>query len=1396
MSGTNAHVILEQPPAPEPDQVSELRPSDAPPNVFTAGPVVWVLSAKSTGALAGQARRLRDMVGADADLDPVDIAYSLATTRARLAHRAVIVGTDRADLLAGLDAVAQGRTEVADRPEVRVVTGRADRAGRVGFVFPGQGTQWERMAVELLDHSPVFAARMAECANALAPHTEWSLFEVLRSAPGAPPLDRVDVIQPVLFSMMVSLAACWESFGVRPAGVVGHSQGEIAAACVAGALSLTDAAMIVAVRSQLIQQELDGAGAMLSIVESEARVRELLAGVRDRISITAINGPQSVVVAGDPQSLAKFERVLARAGIMRWMVPGVDFAAHSPAVAAVENRLIRELATIWPHEADIAFYSTVSGTAMAAETLDGAYWYRNLREPVRYEAATRALLADGHDVVIEVSSHPVLTLGTEGTIADAGARAQVIGTLHRDDGGQRRMLTGLAEAFVAGAQVQWPALFAGRAVRQVSLPTYAFERRRFWASSAAIDDPRALGLHPAAHPLLNGSVRLANGSGWLYTGRWSVDRYPWLADHSVFGEVVVSGTTLVELAVAAGTRIGCPVLSELVLEAPLVVPVAATIAVQVWIGEADEQGRAGYSVHSGTDDEMSHDAWVCHATGTLSVDTDSADVVDPGDAADRDEWPPARAQRVGIDGWYEALDGRGIGYGPMFRGLRALWRAGDEVYAEIETTGAPEGFLVHPGTLDSTLHAASRAAQDEELDPAAGVELPFAWSGIRLQHSGEPGVLRARLRRTGPNTVRMVATDEQGRVVVSVESVTARRISAAQLSASRRAESLYVLDWLAGPAPQPSVEPTAVLDAAIGAEHASFGTGARWYADIAAVAADADRRPETVVAVPAPADASVPTGVRAVTRRVLALVRQWLDAPELAGSRLVLVTNGAIAVDADAPPDISVAPVWGLLRSAQAEHPDRFVLVDVDIDPARDPAGWLRSVRTAIAAGEAQVAVRDGRVLRPRLRPAPAADPAASSVFDSASTVLITGGTSGLGALLARHLVLAHGVRHLVLASRRGPASPGIAELTAELGTAGADVRVVACDVADRDAVTEMIAAIGPDAPLRVVVHTAGVLADATIATLTTTQLDRVLAAKVDAAWNLHEATAHLDLSGFVLFSSASGLLGSPGQANYAAANVFLDALAQTRRTAGLPGTSLAWGYWAMRTGMTGELRDTDVARLAALGVLALPVEEGLALFDAAESGAAAVVSPVRFDIGALRALARAATLPAVLDTLIPVRAQERDGAEPAARLRTQLAGLPAADREQYLLQAVSAEVAAVLHHGDAGAIEPERALSELGLDSLAAVQLRNRLAAATGLALPPTLVFDHPTAAAVTTDLLELLEPARATGQRSAAPAGQLSAPDEPIAVVGMSCRYPGNVESAQGLWDLVANGVDAISG
>nr|CEL13383.1 Malonyl CoA-acyl carrier protein transacylase [Kibdelosporangium sp. MJ126-NF4] len=1192
MSGTNAHVIIEE-------------PADSPAAATQSGTAVpWVLSGRTIQAVRDQAQRMLAHVETNRD----DVAFTLAAARSPFEHRAVLVA-DEDGTRHGLSALAAGE------PATGVVRGEAMPAGKVAFLFPGQGSQWVGMALDLLDTSPVFAAQMRECASALTPYVDWDLFEVLRDARA---LERVDVVQPALFAVMVSLAEVWRVHGVQPDAVVGHSQGEIAAACVAGALSLADAAKVVALRSKALAA-LAGRGGMVSVPLPADEVH----GLVDGLSVAAVNGPNSTVLSGDPEALETLLALQDRAK----RIP-VDYASHSAQVEEIRDRLLTDLASVTAQDTSVWFCSTVSDGLAA---LDADYWYRNLRQTVEFERATRALLAEGYRFLIEVSPHPVLAVPVQETIDSADADAVVLGSLRRDDGGHRRLLTSLAEAYVRGVPVDWrPAVSSGRLV---PLPTYAFQRQRFWLTAA-----------PAAgrtdHPL--GSViALAGGDGALMTGRIAVATHPWLADHRVLGNVVLPGAAYVEMAVRAGGEVGCHCVEELTLEAPLTVPDDQPVEIQVSVGAANEDGRRPVTVHSTTDGRSS---WTRHATGLLAP---LAAVSDPV------TWAPEDAERIDTTDLYHDLADTGLEYGPSFQGLRAAWRSGEDVLAEValpEGTRADE-FGVHPALLDAALHAIAVGG----LGGGSGQPmLPFSWRGVTL-HAPAGSSLRVRLSPTGGG-VSLAATDESGRPVLSVESLALRPVSTVETP--RR--SLWRVEWRGLP---------------LGAGHAGD------YA-VHRVVSDVD---DTVAAT------------HAALHEVAELLRAHIES-----DRLVLVTRGAVAVDEDVS-DLVGAAVWGLVRSAQSEHPDRFVLLDTD--RADVPQALLDEV---IATGEPQVAIRGEMAYVPRLaRITDTPDPASEPVFGPDGTVLITGGTGTLGRLVARHLVEEHGVRSLVLASRSG----------GELTDLAADVRVVSCDTADRRELASLLAGI-PD--LTGVVHAAGVLDDGVITSLTPERIDTVLRPKVDSAWHLHELTRDRKLRAFVLFSAAAGLFGSVGQGNYAAANGFLDGLAHHRRALGLAATSIAWGFWADRSGMTGHLDGTDVGRISRSGVVPLSASEGLSLLDATLALDEPLTAAVSLDLAAMRGGTTVA--PLLRDLIRPT----------AHRPAADLASLSGADRERAVLNLVRGHASAVLGHASVSAIDPTRGFLDMGFDSLTAVELRNRLTAETGTRLPATLIFDYPTPAAL----------------------------------------------------------------
>jgi acyl transferase domain-containing protein/NADPH:quinone reductase-like Zn-dependent oxidoreductase/short-subunit dehydrogenase/acyl carrier protein len=1716
ISGTNAHVILEEAPAAE--SSDEPEPTTAPVAPVVSGADAWLVSSRSAAGLAGQAGRLREWLTARPGLEPADVAWSLATSRSVFEHRAVVLGAEGLGCLAG--GVASGD----------VVSGVARSGVRPVFVFPGQGSQWLGMGRGLAEVSPVFAARLAECAAALAPHVEGSRMAVLAGAEGAPVLEAADVVQPVLWAVMVSLAAVWEAAGVVPDAVVGHSQGEIAAATVAEMLSLEDAARVVALRSRSLKV-LAGAGGMLSVAASAETVEGRLG---DRVALAAVNGPAAVVVSGEPQALDELKAEFEAEGVRARMV-AVDYASHGPQVDRLETEIREVLSGIAPRRGRMPMVSAMSGETLTGEELDAGYWYDSLRNTVHFDRAVRILADQGHQVFIEVSPHPVLTGAMTDTleeVAEVGAvPGAVCGTLRRDDDSAARIVTSLAEAWVQGASVDWTKVLP--AAGSVELPTYAFQHERYWpeAVMASGGDASSLGLGSLAHPLLSAVVELADGAGVVCTGRLSVRTHPWLADHRVGGVILLPGTGFVELAVQAGDLVGCGVLEELTLQAPLVVPDGGTgVQVQMAVGSEEAGGRRSVEVYSRTDG--AGETWIRHATGVLAP---TGRAVDAGE--EFTVWPPSGADAVDVSGMYQALAAASYEYGPVFQGLKAVWRRDGEVYAEValaqDEASQATAFGLHPALLDAVLQAGAlaEASGGAAQDDAGEVRLPFAWTGVELHATGA-SVLRARIRRDEQGSLSFTAVDVAGAPVVSVASLITRAVTAEQLRSagteSGLADALFAMDWVPVPesAPAAPVGEWALIGAdRFGLVEALAGTGipVRPFADLAELAEAAEFAPGVVLACAGtgrPNGADAAQEAQEATGEALALVQHWLGEERFEEARLVVVTRGGVAASGgEGVVDLAAAAARGLLRSAQSENPGRIVLADLSADGADDgsaallpsvldsgepelalrdaiaygrrltrpsgdlvapegawrltpdetgsleglrlaaaadvdgplPDGWVRiAVRAAglnfkdvlislgmypgggvmgsevagvvtetglgvsgltvgdrvmgvAAGGFGPLAVTDarqvvripdgwsftdaasvpvafmtawyalvelagvragqrvlihagaggvgmaavriarhlgaevfataspakwpvlermgldaghiassrdagfeaafmavtggagvdvvvnslaGELIDASLRLLPRggafvemgatdlrdADTVAaehpgvtyrpfnlaeagpeglgemlgrisalmaegalsllpvrawdvrrareafrfmsqarhtgkmvltipSAPHTGAASALVTGGTGTLGALVARHLVDTGRADSVVLTSRSGAGAPGVAELAARLAESGASVHVAACDAADRDALATLLAGIPAEAPLRTVVHTAGVLDDGTIGSLTADRVASVMRPKADGAWNLHELTRHLDLDHFALFSSGSSAFSSPGQGNYVAANAFLDALATRRRADGLPASSLAWGLWADTSALTGQLTEAERARMNRGGAVALSAEEGLALLDAALARDEAVLVPARWDIAGMRAqAARSADVPPLWRALVGAGTGRRAAASGstgagADSLRRQLAGMAEQDRRRMLMDLVRTHAAAVLGHAAVDAIAPTRAFTDLGFDSLTAVEMRNRLTGVTGLRLPATLVFDHPNPIALAAHLraelvgdgtrLTALPPVRAT----------TTTDDEPIAIVGMACRFPGDADDPDAFWQLLASGKDAIS-
>jgi pimaricinolide synthase PimS1 len=889
------------------------------------------------------------------------------------------------------------------------------------------------------------------------------------------------------------------------------------------------------------------------------------------------------------------------------------------------------------------------------------YWVRQVRETVRFGDAVRFLDGEGVSRFVEVGPSAALSP----MIGDAAIPLQRKGkpepvALH----------AGIGRLHVSGHRPDWTAVFAGTGARRVDLPTYPFQREMYWLTeSAGSGDPSAIGQDAVEHPLLGAAVPAPDSGGVVLTGRLSLATHPWLADHRVFDEIILPGTAFAELAGQAGDHVGCPTLAELTLRAPMPVPATGALALQVVVGAAGDDDTRPVRVYSRPDEPGAD--WTEHAAGVV------VPAAEPP-AFDLSAWPPPGAEPVALDGGYARLAGHGFDYGPTFQCVTAVWRRGPDLFAEVALPDAArpdaERFGLHPALLDACLHAAMLAADEE-----APAVVPFTWSDVRW-HAAGATTLRVHVSPAGDHAVSLAIAGADGGPVASVGSLVSRP------AAPRRpalADALFALDWVPatpstsrGPAP------------------------AEWHT----LGADV---PPVVVYRPEPGTTA--DAVHRATAATLEILQQWLTDDRFAHASLVVATSGAVAGPGGEVTDLAGAAVWGLVRSAQSEHPDRFVLADsVSAD-----------LPLAIAAGEPQVLVRDGAVSVARLVRATAPqDPPPATGFGP-GTVLVTGATGTLGAAVARHLVANHGVRDLLLTSRSGDTAPGADRLRADLTGLGARVELVSCDLADPAAAAALLAG----RTLTGVVHVAGVLADGVLESLDADRLATVLRPKVDATLALHALTADMPLAAFVLFSSAAGTLGAPGQGNYAAANTFLDAFAAWRRARGLPALSLGWGMWADDTGMARDAGEASRRRLRRTGAAELSTEDGLALLDLAATLDRAAVLPMRLDRAGLAA---AGELPPLYHALVRPRPRRATGA--AVPIADRLAGLSAAQARDLLLDVVRGHAAAVLGHSSPDAITPGRAFGELGFDSLTAVEFRNALSETVGKRLPATLVFDHPT--------------------------------------------------------------------
>jgi acyl transferase domain-containing protein/acyl carrier protein len=1378
LSGTNVHAIVEE--------ASEAAPAFAQP---AGEPCVLPLSACSPGALRALATEVGARLVAGSLAAPLPaIAYTAAHRRAHHEHRLAIAGTTREAWIAALGAFGR------DEAHPQLFTGRADHtastAAGLVFVCSGQGSQWDGMGRALFASSPVFRDSIQATAAVLARHGAAAILDAFDASGGAPDLTRGEIVQPLVFATQVALAALWRSWGVEPAAVTGHSLGEAAAAHIAGALSLDDAARVVAVRSELLARIRDHGG-MVVIELPAAEVAPWLAR-HPALAIAAINAPRSTVVSGDAGAIEAVLGELAAAGVFARRVK-IDVASHSPQVAPLLGELRARLAGIRPTDGPVALVSTVTGDALAGGALDADYWVRNLREPVRFADAIASLGRAGHRRFIEISPHPILAVAIEQTLADG----QVVASLRRGRDPLDALGEAIAALYASGAELDWRAIYRSPAPC-VLLPTSPWQRERYWSRDPALRGGRgpAISLDTAGAASLAGAQVHSPGDELHFVDHRPLTTHAFLDEHRIFDEVVVPGAFHLAAVLAVARELvgsACCALTGVSFPRALIGDAAIHLTAVPRDGEPTRFRRASLAAGALAG------AWTDHATGVIAPLTASTAAWTPG------REPGADARVVDPEAFYARNTRRGITLGPSFRWIRALWVSDGEAHADL---APPPGLPaadggIHPAGLDAVFQTFAAAAPDTddayvpfsidrlEVDDAGGASAQ-AWRCVARHQAGSGGEFlvgdavafagdRVALRIAGLRLKRVprdgfASGDAAWHAWLHATRWDRRPLAAGAVRSGR---------WLVFADPQVGEGLADALRAG-GADCVAVYAGERFAClDEVSYALDPARRDQfdaLFAALARPPDEIVylwglsdPDG-EPVARAMhgaagLLHVAQAIAAAALRDPpRLTIVTRGTQrAGGVDHRIDVGAAVLWGMARSLLHEHP-ALGFARIDLDPATEPTQAVGALCAELAARdrEDEVVLRGGERHVARVAPARAPAASAPSIRRDAS-YLVTGGLGGLGLRVADWLI-DHGATRLVLAGRTGATTAAQRAAVAALAARGARVEVARADAAHHGELAHAVDLARSLGPLRGIVHAAGVLDDGLLEQQRIERLARVLGPKAGAL-HLDALTAKDELDFFVLFSSAAALIGAPGQSNYAAANALLDAVALDRHARGAPALAVQWGAFA-EVGMAAQTAGIG-ERLAQRGVAGMPPADGLRALGGLLASGAPSLAVIAFDprqwIESAPYLARSKRFSEL------VRSAPRSA--PRTRDLDALRAASPEDRRARIAERLRQDVALVLRC-DATRLDPDAPLAALGFDSLLSLELRNRLERAFALTLPATLLWTYPTLTALAEHLAEQIQhdpapaapAAPAALAAPAAPAAPLRAGDDPDALESLS--------------------------
>ncbi|MCP3097313.1 SDR family NAD(P)-dependent oxidoreductase [Myxococcus sp. K15C18031901] len=1436
ISGTNAHVILEETTTPTVRVPLPRRPELLP------------LSARSREALLALAGRHAEHLGRGEAESLPDLCYTASSRRAHHAHRLAVLADHPERTAERLRAFASGA-----QPEGTWSGRRAFGSRRkVVFVYPGQGAQRAGMGRELMAREPVFRDALIQVDQSLRPLLGWSVLDELSADEQRSRLGEIDINQPVLFAVEVALTALWRSWGVEPDAVMGHSMGEVVAAHVAGALSLEDACLIICHRSRLMRT-LGGRGATMALVDLSAQeAEEAIRPWRDRLWVGGLNGPRSQVLSGTPEALQEAVAALGQRGVFtRWVK--MDVPSHTPLVEAICRELEGRIGGITPRAGQVPLCSTVTGQLIDGAKLDAAHWGSNLRLPVRFEAASRTLLASEHRVFVEVSPHPVLLPALEQTVRATDTEGLYLASLRRGEDERQTMLASLGALYATGHRVAWSRLYPSQG-QLVPLPAYPWQRERFWMEP--VSRASRAGRASTAHPLLGERIDLsAHGEGSrLWQVQLGPKHLPLLADHRVRGVPALPAAAMVEMALSAAKQLlgGAVLLEDVTFSALMSFPDDEERVLQLWLS-TERSGGSAFRLFSAPvlrDGPVDERTWTLHAEGSLRRD----EALLAGEEA-LESLRQRLSDPVSVEAHYQRLHDIGLDYGPTYRVITELLRGEGEALGEVRLSGAPaseEGrYSLHPALLDGCFQVLAAAL--DGIDGDGGVYVPVSLSRMRVLAPARVAAWSHVRILGGDATARdaiecdVTLLDERGGALAEVRRLVCKKVAASTSPADEVDRWTYSVQW----------RPQALAEAR--AEAGARG-GGRWLvlADARgvgqALARQLTERGESCVVVEAgvgyarlgedhyrvaperledfqvllreafseaspckglvhlfgldvaPAVAEPQAFQQVVTLAGSSVVhllqawaqRGWRDAP-----RLWLVTSGLqVVVPGEAPGAPTSAPLAGLATVIAHEHPElRCAQVDLSATPAPEEVRALTEEVLADAT-EDRVALRGSlRHVSRLVRGLPGHAAASPRAPRMDGTWLVTGGLGGLGLEVAKWLAR-QGARHLALCGRGAPSDEANETLGA-LRAEGVEVRAYPADVTRADDVARLLSSVDAELPpLRGVVHAAGVIADGVLTQLDAERLRAVLAPKVQGAWNLHVQTLGRPLDAFVMFSSAASVLGSPGQGNYAAANAFMDALAHHRRAAGLPALSLDWGPWA-EVGLAAVATNRG-ERLALRGVGNMPPEQALTALGRLLATDAAQVAVVPLDLRQWREFYLGAAQSPFLSVLMQERVSTPGPRKGGAR--ELLANAEPAARRGLLEEYLREQLGRILRMEPAR-IDPEQPFGDLGMDSLTGLELRNRLESGLKLTLSATLAYAYPTVRALTTHLFGKLESlldaeglraARVLPVEKAAPVAPRSASvdsgPELLAVVGMGCRFPGGANDPEAYWRLLSEGVDAV--